>query len=157
MKKSSVLRWLGAVGLAVSFVLPQTSCDGYFDPDGDFVMMIPAGADSTSYTPGTDWGYVVEEMELDNPISWGWPIVFAWPLGLLLFLRTRERPPAPTWRVWLELPAIAATALLLYSLVVFGNQAWGNVVASVALGVFTLGWVFDAFAWWRSWRASGGG
>ncbi len=147
--KSAPLRWLGALGLAVAFVLPQTSCQGYYSPEGDFVRTIPSVADSSEYTPGVDWGYVVEEMKADDPPSWGWPIVFGWPLALLLILTRRPTPRPPSWRIFLELPAIVVTGMLLFGLIVLAHQAWGNIVAFVSLGCYSAGWCLDVWGWFR--------
>lgn len=146
--KSAPLRWLGALGLAVSFVLPQTSCQGYYSPEGEFVRTIPSVADSSEYTPGVDWGYVVEEMTTDDPASWAWPIVFVWPLALLLVLTRRPARQPPSWRVWLELPAIVATGFALFTFIVLATQAWGNLVAFGFLGCYAAGWCLDVRGWY---------
>jgi len=138
------LKIIGAILIALCFVLPIKSCTQCMDktekPDTPCVNSV------------TEHFYLLGELEKNDPVSWLRVVSFIFPAAIVLY--TRRRPAARLTRVlWFLEPVLLAWLVL---------DGWGSVymyrpdigtyVGGLGVAVYFVAWVIEAYRKFRGWR-----
>ena len=138
------LKLIAAVLLLGSVALPQSTCAGYRAPDGRFVIEVPRNAAPGSYQPTVERHYAFDDVHLDDPASWLWPLVFLWPLPLLGLAARKHGPRVLRVLMVLEPLLVLASGFLIWTRAsLFDTPAAGAYVALGALALYLGAYVVD--------------
>jgi len=134
--------------LAVSFLLPQYTCDRYRGPDGKTVQQIPEGADSNQYAPFRERHYAWEDVRWSDVSSWVAPAAFLWPLPVLVWGHRANSQRVRRLCLWLEPLLVGGSLYIISALSSFGERAVGAYVGLGANGLYGFLWLRDLRTHW---------